>query len=62
MSGCRDCSRCTEAWIVTLALLPGRILWKLFTGWNVGLVRRHCPQCGHYLRFHQRLADGRFKD
>jgi hypothetical protein len=61
-SGCRDCERCTERMIVWLIVLPFRVVWRLATFWNIGLVTRKCPQCGHRIAHHHKLADGRFKD
>jgi ribosomal protein S27AE len=62
MSGCRDCSRCTELALVSLVMVPFRLAWWLLTFWNVGLLRRKCPHCSHRLALHSRLADGRFRD
>jgi hypothetical protein len=59
--GCRDCSRCTEAAAVGLAKSPFRIVkWAMWDLW-VGLFRKKCPQCGHYLGLHKRI-DGKFAD
>ncbi|GAC1299366.1 MAG: hypothetical protein NVSMB14_10230 [Isosphaeraceae bacterium] len=59
--GCRDCPRCTEPWFVWMVMVPFRFAGALLFGWNVGLVRRHCPQCRHLMAVHQRIA-GRFVD
>lgn len=60
-SGCRDCSRCTEAPVESLLWGPLRALGTLLFGWNVGLFWRTCPQCGHRMALH-RQVDGRFAD
>lgn len=62
MSGCRDCSRCTEAGIKSLLLAFPRLIGTLLFRWNIGLFSRYCPQCGHPLRMHARRSDGSFKD
>jgi hypothetical protein len=58
---CRDCPRCTEVGIVTLFMIPFRLAWDLLTCWNIGLFRRRCPQCRHWLGIHQKVG-GRFAD
>jgi hypothetical protein len=61
MAGCRDCSVCTESCVVRLVKLPFRVAWTLLTFWNIGLFRRHCPQCRH-LMSRYRMIGGRFID
>ena len=65
MSGCRDCTRCTEAAVKSLVCLPFRLAWRLLFSWNIGVLLsgfvRHCPTCGHRMGLHQMVA-GRFKD
>jgi ribosomal protein S27AE len=58
---CRDCPRCTEASLFSLVFLPFRMASWFLTFWNVGLLRRSCPSCGHNLSIHQR-HQGRFAD
>jgi hypothetical protein len=62
MEGCRDCKVCTRLGIVTLFYAPFTFLYKVLFSWNIGLFIRKCPQCGHFMRAHQRRADGSFKD
>jgi hypothetical protein len=61
MSGCRDCSRCTESAIWTLLLLPLRICIWFLTIWNIRLFQRYCPECHHPMNRH-RMVRGRFQD
>lgn len=58
---CRDCPRCCEPAIVSLFMLPFRLVWWAATFWNIGLFRRNCPVCGHRLRIHKKIG-GRFVD
>jgi len=60
--GCRDCSTCTESILVSLVKLPFRVLRALLTFWNIGLITRYCPECGHRMNKHRKLRDGRFMD
>lgn len=59
--GCRDCPRCTESCLGQLIMLPFRVAWQLLTCWNLGLIRRHCPECGHLIKIHTKVG-GRFAD
>lgn len=55
--GCRDCARCTERGVTSLAALPVRILYAVFVGWWAGLFQKKCPICGHRMNVHsQRQA------
>lgn len=58
---CRDCRRCTELGIVSLALMPFRLAWWLGTSWNIGLLVRKCPVCRHRMDRHIKVG-GRFQD
>lgn len=60
--GCRDCSQCTETALTGCLMAPFRLTWWLLTAWNLGLVTKRCPTCGHRLDLHQRREDGSFKD
>ena len=62
MSGCRDCSRCTEPSGKSMIMgIPRLIIWVL-TFWNIGLFQKNCPQCKHKLDLHQKRKDGSFAD
>ena len=62
MSGCRDCSKCTESAAKGLiAGIPRLIIW-VFTFWNIGLFQKKCPQCGHKMGIHSKRGDGSFAD
>jgi len=61
MSGCRDCSRCTESVFTGCLLLPFRIIFGIFL-LPFRMAQRKCPQCGHPIAWHARDATGRFKD
>ena len=61
MAGCRDCRQCTRSVIGKLVWAFLRLLWILLASWNVGLFMKKCPQCNHYMRWHQKL-EGRFID
>jgi ribosomal protein S27AE len=58
---CRDCPRCTESCLVAFVTLPFRVVYRLLTFWNLGLVTRYCPECGHRLNLHKKVG-GRFVD
>lgn len=58
---CRDCPRCTEAFLFSLVFLPFRFVWWAMTFWNIAMLKRRCPQCGHWLAIHHKIA-GRFTD
>jgi endogenous inhibitor of DNA gyrase (YacG/DUF329 family) len=59
---CRDCPRCTESVVTSLVMLVPRVAWTLLTLWNIQLFQKRCPQCNHRLKWHAKLADGRFRD
>jgi hypothetical protein len=58
---CRDYNRCTEVALISLLLFPLRLAWGLLTFWNIGLVQKKCPQCGHRLKDHK-MVGGKFVD
>ena len=58
---CRDCPRCTEVAILSLVMVPFRIVHFMLTSWNIQLVQRKCPDCGHRLSIHKKVG-GRFVD
>jgi len=58
--GRRDCSQCTESFVVGVAKLPFRVARALLTFWNLQLFYKFCLQCGHRMKKHHRLAGGRF--
>jgi len=45
--GCRGCSECTESYFLMFLLWPLRVIWVLLTFWNIGLLKKNCPDCGH---------------
>jgi hypothetical protein len=59
--GCRDCTRCTESSMGGCLMTPIRSLIFLCGGFLVSWFQRGCPQCGHKLKHHHRIA-GRFAD
>lgn len=59
---CRDCSQCTESFVTGIWKLPFRVARALLTFWNLQLFQRFCPECGHRMKKHKRLRDGRFAD
>lgn len=61
-SGCRDCKICTRLGIVSLLLSPFTLIWVVCFSWNIGLLVRKCPQCGHATRHHYGRLDGTFRD
>ncbi len=62
MGRCRDCERCGELGIWTLLLLiPRMIIWFPRGIWWM-FTTKLCPQCHHPLKWHDRRADGSFKD
>lgn len=61
-NGCRDCRQCTESALAGLVLALPRLAWWSLTFWNIGLARRKCPACGHWMSQHQRRADGSLRD
>lgn len=61
MAGCRDCGQCTEPMLASLLAFPIRLTWSLMTFWNIGLLRRKCPQCRHTMARH-RMIGRRFQD
>jgi len=62
MAKCRDCRICTRPGLVKLICFLPRLVMAISLGWNVGLLRRRCPICGHLLKHHMRRDDGSFKD
>ena len=62
MAGCRDCSRCIETGLTSILFDIPRGIWWILTFWNIGLMQRHCPICGHKMAKHKVMADGRFAD
>jgi hypothetical protein len=59
--GCRDCSKCTESAAVTLIWMPWRIVGGIIGALTVNWFKRKCPQCGHLMQYHQKIA-GRLAD
>jgi hypothetical protein len=59
--GCRDCGRCTESALATMLWAPFRLLGWVCGGFALRFVRKTCPQCGHVMSGHKKLA-GRFAD
>lgn len=51
-ASCRDCKRCAELGVTSLAASPFRILGALLFSWNIGLFMRKCPICRHRMSFH----------
>jgi len=39
-----------------------RLIYALLLSWNYGMLKKRCPDCGHFLSQHQRRADGSFTD
>ncbi len=66
MHACRDCEVCTRLGIVSLLLLPFKLIYTILFRWNIGLILhlfiRYCPECGHWLSQHKKRADGSFTD
>lgn len=61
MSGCRDCKQCTRSALGKFVWFFLRIVWMFFFLWNIGLFIKKCPQCKHYMFWHQK-KEGRFID
>jgi ribosomal protein S27AE len=61
---CRDCKRCTSSFFGNLVGAPAHIVGGAVGGVTVNLFRRHCPQCGHIMVEHKKVAAGdkRFED
>lgn len=54
--GCRDCKRCTELGIKSLAMSPFRLTASVANISTLGLLgafRSKCPQCGHNMSEHK---------
>ena len=62
MAGCRDCSRCIETGLTSILFDIPRAIWWILTFWNIGLMQKKCPTCGHKMTKHKVMADGRFAD
>lgn len=60
--GCRDCSVCTRSGLQNLMMVVPRLIYALLLSWNYGMLKKRCPDCGHFLSQHQRRADGSFTD
>jgi hypothetical protein len=60
--GCRDCKICTRSGIEKLLWAVPDLIGSILFSWNIGLFKRRCPNCRHYLNLHQRRSDGSFKD
>lgn len=61
MVGCRDCSRCTESSMKGCLMMFPRLL-TAFIVFPWLLMQRKCPHCKHPLVWHEKRADGSFKD
>jgi hypothetical protein len=66
---CRDCSKCTERGVTsTVKALANATLIVCTLGISAVVSkmihsgRKLCPQCGHPLSRHERVASGMFKD
>ncbi len=59
---CRDCSVCTRSAVQSLGMFIPRVVYALAFSWNYGGVKKHCPDCGHFLSQHRKRADGSFID
>lgn len=52
---CRECSKCTKSIVGKLLSAPITVADKTVGKVTVGLVKKKCPICGHYMSKHRQL-------
>ena len=50
---CKECSDCTQSVVGKLVSAPGKVAGKM----TVGLFKKKCPVCGHYMSHHSKNVD-----
>ncbi len=49
---CRTCSKCTKSFFGKIVGSPKALVGGTVGKVTIGLVKRKCPRCGHYMSLH----------
>jgi len=56
MAGCKECSVCTRSFLASLFMLIPKLIYLIVFSWNYGLLKKKCPQCGHFISQHSKAV------
>ena len=54
MAGCKECDVCSRSAIGSLVMLLPKLIYLIVFSWNYGLLKKKCPQCGHFISAHSK--------